>query len=233
MKLLALLALGVGAAAAPMGLAGRAPDIAALLAAGRGAPSSMWFTPHATEPATEEPPLLIHKERFDMPWVRGNGLRLRVTYLRTYGETRGAPEGFRVTIPGRPERLVQVPFTESLRAASPLYFAGEPVSYEIELRNDGSQALDGLWVFARQEIFQASGRGPTIGADPRPVRVDGLAPGESLILKIDFQLPSEPRDQDPIHFDQTHVSVLAGTGESYATLVDVPHAGIVDPPNFK
>ncbi len=230
MKILALFAVGV-AAAAPLGLSSRAPDIAAFFGAARPgahAPPGMGLRVPA-----EAPPPLVHQDRFEMPWVEGDGLRLRVTYMRTMGETEGGLDSFHVRIPGRGTRTVRMPVPDTLRGVLPVYFRGDQVFYEVELQNTGSTTLLDLRVLSRQESFEASGRaGEPISFTPAFLPVDRLGPGESVTLGRSFRLALEPRSTDPIRFEQTHVNVSQVNAEGQNSLLDAPHAGIVDPPQF-
>lgn len=239
MKLLGLLALAVGAAAAPMGLAIHAPNMAAIFGISRPAPPALLgtrFTNIPTEPAPAPTPETaaapeVYKERFEMPWFEKNGVRLRVTYLEAYGETLGDSKGYRLVVPGRPDRNFSAAVPAPLMRSLPIFFIGELVYYEIEVQNAGAETLRDLRVHARQESFQASGRkGEPIGYRPMPTRISALAAGETTVIRRYFRLPETARGEGPVHFDQTHVSIDASSGDGYETLLDAPHAGIVDPP---
>jgi hypothetical protein len=120
---------------------------------------------------------------------------------------------------------------ERLKGRFPIYFAGDLVYYEVELENTGAEPLRDLRVIARQESFEESGlRGEPLGYRPMPVEIARLDPGERMVLPRHFRAPEILRRPRPVNFDQTHVTVRSGSGEDAETLLDAPHAGIVDPP---
>ncbi|UPT74922.1 MAG: hypothetical protein M0D55_04215 [Elusimicrobiota bacterium] len=109
------------------------------------------------------------RERFTGDWVGEGPVKARVDYLNPVGMTQGDAKGFRVRLSDGYERLIpnkgQIP--EQLMRELPLYFAGDLLSIQVSIRNDGTEPLTGLTVTGQQEDFEASG---AAGAPSAPCR---------------------------------------------------------------
>lgn len=240
MKGFRILAIAATAAAAVAGAA-RAGGLASLLGPARArVPGSQRLEARVTAtrpPAASRPTVMSTTPepgpaRFRMPWRRGKGLRLRLSYLDPEGEVQGSAAGYTVLRPGQPVRMLEAKVPAALRRSFPVYGAGRTITVEIELWNTGSRTLRRLWVAARQEDYQESGgAGPLIGSVAKPVRVARLGPGERVALRLQVRLSSDPRySRQPVNFEQTHVLVAQDGADGRVVVVNAPHAGIVDPP---
>ncbi len=173
------------------------------------------------------------RPRFTGEWVGEGPVKVRVDYLNPLGMTEGEAKGFRVRLSDGYSRLIpnRGAIPAQLMRELPLYFAGDVVTVEISVRNDGSEPLTGLSLTARQEDFEASGAAgrPSSAAFERAL--GSLAPGETAVLSWRVRLSSETRSA--VNFEQTHVRVLSkDPAGAEKVLLDKNQAGIVDPPQL-
>ncbi len=174
----------------------------------------------------------VYRPRFEMPWVEGRGVRLRVVYLGSLGETRVDARGVELILAGYQNARVGGVVPRPPQGSYPVYRSRQTIVYEIEVQNTSRENLSDLWVYSRQESLDPSGRmGRLLGRMPMPLKVALLKPGETVTIRRDFQLSPVPRTLSPLTFEQTHLSVQReGLDGARETLLDAPHAGIVDPP---
>lgn len=182
-------------------------------------------------PLSEVLPLRFsaYKDRFVGFWSRGEGVSLRVDYLRPWGINKADAEGFTMLFKGRSPHRIAAPggVPPLLRREHPVYFAGDEVTLELTLRNDGAAPLSGLVVHARQEGLMLDGSaGPALDEGQR-LPVAELAPGAELRLRWTIRMSR--RGTAAVNFEQTAVRVT-GTGDDAKTYANIHQAGIVDPP---
>ncbi|MDX6769000.1 MAG: hypothetical protein SF051_05670 [Elusimicrobiota bacterium] len=178
-------------------------------------------------------PLVPYKDRFTGFWSRGDGLSVRVDYLAPWGINRADATGFTMLFPGRaPHRIAATGGVPPvLRREHPIYFAGDAVTVELTLRNDGAAPLRGLFVEAAQEGLMLDGSaGPRLDAGHAAAAPE-LAPGETATMR--WTIMMSRRGTAAVNFEQTAVRVTGGTGEDgkEKVFVDAHQAGIVDPPS--
>lgn len=170
-----------------------------------------------------------YKDRFVGFWSRGEGVSLRVDYLRPWGINKADAEGFTMLFKGRSPHRISAPggVPPLLRREHPVYFAGDEVTVELTLRNDGAAPLKGLVVQTRQEGLMLDGSaGPTLDPGSR-LPVAELAPGAEARLRWTIRMSR--RGTAAVNFEQTAVRVT-GTGDDAKTYANIHQAGIVDPP---
>lgn len=173
----------------------------------------------------------IMRPRHAEPAVEGGGVRLRVTYLDSYGLTWGDAQGLHARIPGKNPLDIRARVPAAYRREFALYFCGDTARYEVEIENTGPEAIENVTVYAQQEAFNPRGGvGPTIaGSRLASLPVGRLAAGERKVLTHSFVL-GRAATSALISFEQTHLSVRAEKDGKDALLLDAPQAGIVDPP---
>lgn len=165
--------------------------------------------------------------RFTGFWSRGDGVSLRVDYLRPWGVNKADAEGFTLLFKGRSPHRIRAPggVPPLLRREHPVYFAGDVVTVELTLRNDGAAPLRGLSVLTRQEGLMLDGSaGPALDRGST-LEAAELAPGAELTLR--WTITMSRRGTAAVNFEQTAVKVVGEDGKVYA---NVNQAGIVDPP---
>lgn len=174
----------------------------------------------------------VFNRRFEMPWHRRGDLLVRLIYKEAEGQTLGDDHGYLLVQPGRPSRLVPEDVPIVLRKPFPVYHFGSLVPIEIELKNVGPSTRPYLRVQARQESYEASGTaGRGLEGISKTLRVIDLKPGEKAVLSSDMRLASSPPPgAAAINFEQTHVLVVEDEGAGSAIVLDVPQAGLIDPP---
>lgn len=175
--------------------------------------------------------LAVYRERFTGFWSKGNGLSVRVDYLRPWGINRADAEGFTLLLKGRSPHRIQArrAVPPLLRREHPIYFPGEDITLEMTLRNDGTQPLRALVVEAWQEgLTLDGGPGPRLD-EARRVLPPELAPGAEVRVRWTARISR--RNGSDVCFEQTAVRVTGGDGEKGKVYLDVHQAGIVDPPS--
>lgn len=173
------------------------------------------------------------RPRFTGDWVGEGPVKVRVDYLNPLGMTEGEAKGFRVRLSDGYSRLIpnRGAIPAQLMRELPLYFAGDVVTVEISLRNDGREPLSGLSVFAQQEDFEASGAAGRPSSAALEKALGSLAPGQTAVVSWRVRLSSETRSA--VNFEQTHVRVLSkDPAGAEKVLLDKNQAGIVDPPGL-
>jgi hypothetical protein len=161
-------------------------------------------------------------------WQETNGLRARLTYLRSHGLVKADARGFTaVFADGTTGR------TESLRLPAayfrdfPIYYHGEEVEIEITVENKTGRTLRDVRLEAVQETFRTVATDGTRLAPPAEVPVaKTLAPGARANAKWRVRL--EGPSHAAVNLEQTHIRVTADG--SAAPLLDAPQAGVIDPP---
>ncbi len=177
--------------------------------------------------------LVPYKDRFTGYWSRGDGLSARVDYLAPWGINRADATGFTMLFPGQDPHRIDAPggVPPLLRREHPIYFAGDTVTVELTLRNDGSTPLRGLFVESAQEgLMLNGGAGPKLDAGST-TSVPELAPGATATVR--WTIAMSRRGTAAVNFEQTAVRVTGGAGEDGKDKVylNVHQAGIVDPPS--
>lgn len=199
-----------------------------LIAGGSGVVGAYGELEAPASPARRPP---AYSARFEGYWTRGEGVSVRVDYLRPWGLNRADAAGYTLLFRGlSPRRLeAEEPVPPVLRREHPIYFAGDEVEIELTLRNDGARPLRGLLVETRQEgVTEDGSAGPPLGARRR-LEAGALAPGASATLR--WRTRMSGRGRGGINFEQTAVRV-SGEGEDgkLKLYLDAAQAGIVDPP---
>lgn len=166
---------------------------------------------------------------FQERWVEEGGVRARLTYRAPHGLVTGVDGGFRFNFAGGQVRFApQAVVPELYHRSYPIYWQDERVEISVTVVNRTGKTLKGLRVEAGQETFRPVGtEGARLGRPQAVEFPEELAPGESATgrLSVIVHGPSNRA----VNLEQTHLRVSSGD-EAAAPLLDVPQAGVIDPP---
>jgi hypothetical protein len=180
----------------------------------------------APPPAVSGPAPILkpYRER----WQEQNGLRARVSYLRSHGLIHVDPGGFTAAFAdGTTRHAASQNIPKTSFSEFPIYFHGEEVEIELTVVNKTGRTLHDVRLGAVQETFRPVG---TEGARLAPAAdvpvAKTLAPGQRVA--IHWRTLLEGPAHAAVNLEQTHVRVTAD-GQA-APLLDAPQAGVIDPP---
>jgi hypothetical protein len=165
---------------------------------------------------------------FREPWQEQNGLRARVSYIRSHGAITLDSDGFTAafadgTIRHAPNTILP----KKMKRNFPIYYHGEEVTIELTVENKTGRTLNDVRLEAVQETFRAVGTEGVRLAPAAEVKVaKSLAPGQRKTVRWRARL--EGPAHAAVNLEQTHVRVTSD-GRS-APLLDAPQAGVIDPP---
>ena len=165
---------------------------------------------------------------FREPWQEHDGLRARVTYLRSHGLIKLSADGFTAAFAdGTVRRAANTILPKKLKRNFPIYFHGEEVEIELTIENKTGRTLNDVRLEAVQETFRSVGSEGTRLAPAAEVKVaKTLAPGQRKTVRWRARL--EGPAHAAVNLEQTHVRVTSD-GQA-APLLDAPQAGVIDPP---
>lgn len=175
----------------------------------------------------------IYKDRMAGLWREGKGIRFRITYLDSFGRSWIDGKGFHLAIEGSNSKLFHQKAQIPMRywRDYPLYYAGDAVSYEIELENTGPAPLKNVRVYAKQEecLFTGNPGKPLSGLN----HPDTLREVPVGVTVIKGHLTVGGAAHRGIGYEQTHLTIVANFGTTGITvLADDAEAGIIDPPGL-